>query len=160
MRNLAFIATLPLALAACASFQTPQPGETAEAVESRLGRPTATYPDGADTLLEYATGPSGQLTFMARIGPDGRLKSYEQVLTAEKFATIKPRKDNKETVLHTFGRPSERLRFASVDGDVWAYRYKEQLAWDSMMYVEFDRSGVVQALVNGPDPEHMERRGR
>jgi len=163
MKNLAFTTIFTGALAgltACAGLQPPDPGASSAAVESRLGPPTAIYRNGDDTVLEYAKGPAGQFTWMAHMGPDDRLKSFEQVLTAEKFATIQPRKDTKETVLHTFGRPAEHLHFVSVDGDVWAYRYKEQLAWNSMMYVEFDRKGVVQALVNGPDPDYLERRGR
>jgi len=163
MKNMAFTAIFAgtlAGLAACASLQPPEPGATTAAVQARLGPPTATYRSGDDTLLEYAKGPLGQFTWMARMGPDDKLKSFEQVLTAEKFASIQPRKDTKETVLRTVGRPAERLHFVSVDGDVWAYRYKEQLAWNSMMYVEFDRNGVVQALVNGPDPDYLERRGR
>jgi outer membrane protein assembly factor BamE (lipoprotein component of BamABCDE complex) len=111
-------------------------------------------------MLEYARGPAGQYTFMARIGPDGRLLSYEQVLSSEKFATVKPGKDTKETILRTFGRPAQRVRYASVEGDVWLYRYKEQNVWDSVMSVEFNRQGVVLAMVNGPDPEREPRRGR
>ena len=160
MKNLALVAIFSLGLAACAAYAPPAPGASTAEVQARLGPPTAVYRNGDDSMLEYAKGPAGQFTFMARMGPDGKLKSFEQVLTAEKLATIQLRKDTKETVLHTFGRPAERLRFHSVDGDVWAYRYKEQLAWNSMMYVEFDRNGVVQALVNGPDPDYEERRGR
>lgn len=161
MKNHLSLAAVFLLTTACAfPGGPPAPGDSVDMVRSRLGQPTGSYSDGADTLLEYARGPAGQFTFMARIGPDGRVKSFEQVLTAEKFATIKPGKDNKETVVRTFGRPAETLHFVSVDGDVWAYRYKEQLAWNSMMYVEFNRNGIVTALVNGPDPDYEERRGR
>jgi len=144
-------------LTACAG-PPPAPGEPLANVTARLGRPTGTYANGADTMLEYAYGPFGQYTWMARIGPDGRLVSYEQVLTSEKFATVKPGKDTKETILSTFGRPTQVVHYASVDGDVWLYRYKEQDVWNSMMSVEFNRDGVVQAMVNGPDEERENRR--
>jgi outer membrane protein assembly factor BamE (lipoprotein component of BamABCDE complex) len=100
----------------------------------------------------------GQYTWMARLGPDGRLRSYEQVPTSTKFGTVRPGKDTKATVLRTFGRPAQVTHYASVDGDVWLYRYKEQDVWDSMMAVEFNRQGVVQAMVNGPDEEREMRR--
>ena len=159
MKKLIFVTIFPI-LAACAGMfaPPPAPGTPADAVRAQLGRPTATYPNGPDTMLEYAYGPSGQYTFMARIGPDGRLISYEQVLSSEKFGTVKPGKDNKETILRTFGRPARVTHYASVEGDVWEYRYKEQNVWDSVMSVEFDRGGVVQAMVNGPDPEREMRR--
>jgi len=80
------------------------------------------------------------------------------VLTSAKFATVKLGKDNKETILRTFSRPTQVTHYASVDGDVWLYRYKEQDVWDSMMSIEFDRQGVVQAMVNGPDEEREVKR--
>ncbi|ELX09760.1 hypothetical protein Jab_2c18410 [Janthinobacterium sp. HH01] len=162
MKKLIFVAMLPVVLSACAGMNTPPlaAGEPADAVKAKLGQPTGTYASGADTMLEYAGGPFGQYTHMARIGPDGKLISFEQVLSSEKFATVKPRKDSKQTILSTFGRPAQQVHYASVDGDVWVYRYKEQNVWDSVMHVEFDRNGIVQAMVNGPDPERESRRGR
>ena len=146
-------------LTACAG-PPPLPGEPLAAVTAKLGQPTASYPDGADTLLEYAAGPFGQYAWMARIGADGRLRSYEQVLTTEKFATVKIGKDTKQTILRTFGRPADVVHYWSVDGDVWLYRYKEQDVWNSEMSVQFDRNDVVQAMVNGPDPTRERRRLR
>jgi|SRR5471032_2901997 len=148
-----------LALAGCADFSgmPVTPGEPADAVRAKLGGPTGVYAAGPDTLLEYAKGPTGQVTYMARIGPDQRLLSYEQVLTSAKFARIRPGVDTMESVLATFGRPAEKLRLPHPPYDVWAYRYKEQNVWDSMMYVHFDPAGVVRKVVNGPDPEREER---
>ncbi|SHM30184.1 SmpA / OmlA family protein [Duganella sacchari] len=160
MKKLIVLTIFSAALAGCAHLfaPPPQPGDSADAVRARLGRPTNTYADGADTLLEYAWGPWGQYTWMARLGSDGRLVSYEQVLTSAKFATIKPGKDNKDTILRILGRPTQVTHYASVDGDVWLYRYKEQDVWNSMMSVEFNRAGIVQAMVNGPDEEREVRR--
>ncbi|WP_432379438.1 outer membrane protein assembly factor BamE domain-containing protein [Duganella sp. P38] len=160
MKRLISIVILPLALGACAHFGAPppQPGDSADAVRARLGQPTNVYRSGADTLLEYATGPMGQYTWMARLGPDQRLISYQQVLNGATFATIKPGRDTKDTVLTILGRPTQVTHYASVDGDVWLYRYKEQDVWNSMMSVEFNRQGVVSALVNGPDEERENRR--
>ena len=162
MKNLSFLAIFSALLAACSGLggPAPQPGEPADALQARLGPPTGRYSNGPDTVLEYAQGPSGQTTYMARIGPDNRLISFEQVLSSEKFATVRPGKDTKQTILSTFGRPAQQVHYASVDGDVWLYHYKEQDVWDSLMHVEFNRNGVVQAMVNGPDPERDGRRGR
>jgi len=157
MKKLILVTIFPILLAACAG-PPPAPGTPVDLVQARLGRPTGSYADGADTMLEYAYGPWGQYTWMARIGPDGKLISYEQVLSSEKFATVKPGKDNKESILRTFGRPTQVTHYHSVDGDVWLYRYKEQDVWNSMMSVQFDRAGVVQAMVNGPDEERENKR--
>src|SRR3954464_15973335 len=102
------LAVLLTAIAGCAAF-TPaslQTGEAESEVVAKLGAPTNRYQDGKDHLLEYAKGPWGQQTYMARIGPDGNLISYEQVLSNEKFAAIKPGKSTKNDVLLTIGAPS------------------------------------------------------
>ena len=148
-----------LLLAACATRPAPLPGETADAVQTKLGKPTSIYvdPDGAARSLEYATGPMGQYTWMARLGPDGRLTAYEQVLTGETFATLKVDQATKEQVLRTIGRPAERSRVAMQNYEVWSYRYKEAGVWNSMMHVHFDEQGVVRQMMNGPDPMYEPR---
>lgn len=146
-------------LAGCADFSDMPvtPGEPVAAVKATLGQPSGVYQAGSDTMLEYAKGPTGQVTYMARIGPDQRLKSYEQVLTSAHFAALRPGVDTMASVLAGFGRPAEKLKLAHPSYDVWAYRYKERDVWDSMMYVHFDPAGVVRKVINGPDPEREER---
>ncbi len=162
MQNMIGIATicLCLALTACASLarQAPPVGASVAEVEAAWGRPGASYRDGADTLLEYATGPMGQTTYMARIGPDERLRSFEQVLDGAHFARLQVGKSDKAEVLRTIGRPAERSRVFIGDYEVWSYRYKENGVWNSMMHVHFDRNGIVRMLLNGPDPLYEEER--
>ena len=133
--------------------EVPNPGEPVAAVTAKLGQPTGSYPapEGGQ-MLEYATGPMGQFTWMAHIGPDARLLSYEQVLTGEKFATIKIDKATKADVLRTIGRPAERSGVAMHNYEVWSYRYKEAGVWNSLMHVHFDQAGIVRLMQNGPDP--------
>lgn len=140
------------ALAGCALGPPPQPGEPMAAVEGRLGRPTARFQVGGDTVDEYGAGSFGQFTWMARYGPDGRLRSYEQVLTDEKFATVKLGVDDKTSILHTFGHPAETSYLSLRDLEVWSYRYKQSGVWDSMMHVHFSRDGKVREMMAGPDP--------
>ena len=162
MKNVISLATISVLASACAGWggAALTPGEPEAAVRAALGTPTSTYRDGADTLLEYARGPAGQYTWMARLDPQGRLVSYEQVLTSARFGAVRIGKDDQNTILHTFGRPAEVLRFAHSPADVWMYRYKEQDVWNSVMYVEFAANGTVGKMVNGPDPEREEHRSR
>src|ERR1700738_397799 len=78
-------------LNSCATWGTSsvRAGQPESEIVGQLGQPTHMYQDGENRLLEYMTGPMGQTTYMARIGPDGRLVSYEQVLTMPKFNSIK-----------------------------------------------------------------------
>lgn len=156
MRYLGKFTTLlaGLALAGCAGLmrEAPNPGDPAEVVRAKLGPPSAVYPLPDGQLLEYASGPMGQYTWMARLGPDGRLQTWEQVLTGERFATIKVDRATKDDVLRTVGRPAELSRVALKNYEVWSYRYKEAGVWNSLMHVHFDQQGVVRMMMNGPDP--------
>jgi hypothetical protein len=155
MKRIGLVAiSAALVLGGCAGLirQTPAPGDTQAAVVAKLGRPTAVYPDPPGKELEYATAPNGQYTWMAHIGPDGRLVRYEQVLTGEKFAAIHVDCATKQDVLRTIGQPAERSYLPLRHYKVWSYRYKENGVWNSMMHVHFDRAGVVRLMQNGPDP--------
>ncbi|MGH8808406.1 MAG: hypothetical protein ACREX0_11060, partial [Noviherbaspirillum sp.] len=102
-------AVLLAMLSGCAAIM-PSPvnvGDTETEVIAKRGQPTHQYQDGKDRLLEYALGPWGQKTYMARLAPDGKVISFEQVLTTQKFASIKVDVANKTDVLHTIGAPSD-----------------------------------------------------
>lgn len=161
MRKLSLMTIFSLALGGCAVLggPPPAPGEHVEGVKAKLGQPTAIYSAGTETMLEYRTGPFGQYTYMARIGQDGTLQSYEQVLTDEKFAAIRIGSDNQQAVLRTVGQPAERSYLSLRDLYVWSYRYKQSGVWDSMMHVHFDRNGIVREMMAGPDPDREEKRG-
>lgn len=149
-----FFAIVAILLGGCAALIPPAVtlGESESELIAKRGAPTNRYQDGKDQLLEYATGPWGQRTYMARLGPDRRVISFEQVLTTQKFATIKVGEATKNKVLHAIGRPSETSYLSLSDLEVWSYPYKENEVWNSMMHVHFDRQGVVRKMLNGPDP--------
>lgn len=147
------LAAMLIAIGGCASFGAPpiNPGDSETVVLSALGSPTHRYQDGKSHLLEYMSGPWGQTTYMARIDASGKLVSYEQVLTTQKFATIKPGEATKDDVLRTIGAPSD-TSYLSLSGlEVWSYPYKESGVWDSIMHVHFDKTGIVRRMENGPD---------
>ena len=136
----------------------PPPGAPLSAVEAGLGQPNAVYPepDGGQ-VLEYRGQPMGQFQYMARIGPDGRLIVYEQVLTNASFAKVKIDHTTKDEILRMFGQPAEISRVYAHNYEVWSYRYKESGVWNSMMSVNFDENGIVRQMLNGPDPLYDDR---
>ena len=153
--RLACAAIPALMLSACAGLGGPAPGATEAEVVAQLGRPTNIYPDGGSRYLEYMHGPMGQTTDMARIGPDGRLQSFTQVLTMETFARIVPGVTRQEQVLRIVGAPSEVKFYRHVGMRGWNYPYKENNVWDSMMTIYVDDAGLVRRMENGPDPRRM-----
>jgi outer membrane protein assembly factor BamE (lipoprotein component of BamABCDE complex) len=159
MKTTLIILAAALSLSACSTFsRTPPAGTPLGDVTAKLGKPDAVYPDPAGgQVLEYRGQPMGQFQHMARIGADGRLVSYDQVLTSENFAKVQPARWTQDDVLRNFGRPAEVSRVYAHDYEVWSYRYKEAGVWNSMMNVHFDAQGVVRQMLNGPDPLYDER---
>src|ERR1019366_9984862 len=119
------------------------PGQIESEVVASLGQPTHVYPDGASHLLEYMHGRMGQTTYLARIGPDGKLVSYDQVLTSQMFGTIRIGEADKDKVLRTVGAPSETRFYTLSQLEAWSYPFKESGVWDSLMSVYFDKTGIV-----------------
>jgi len=149
-----------LALSACAPLirKAPPVGAPLAEVSAKLGKPTEIYPapDGGQ-VFEYRGQPMGQFQHIAKIGADGRLISYEQVLTSENFARISTGQWTKDDILRNFGRPAETSPSRAVGygqnaEEVWSYRYKEDQVWNSMMNVYFNSRGVVLRTGNTPDP--------
>jgi hypothetical protein len=161
MKSLArsLILSAALSLSGCALFGPPPAvGDTESQVIAKLGQPRAVYPDGNSKLLSYSPGYFGQYSYMARIGPDGRLLSYEQVWTMEKFGTIKPDLSTKDDVLRTVGTPTEIVGYARSPYAAWNYGFKEAGVWNSMMTIYIDSNGIVRKLENGMDMRY-ERNG-
>ena len=142
------------ALSACGTFsRTPRAGTPLAEVTARLGKPDAVYPDPAGgQVLEYRGQPMGQFQHMARIGADGRLVSYDQVLTSENFAKVQPARWTQDDILRNFGRPAEVSRDRVNGYEVWSYRYKQDGAWNSYMNIYFNGRGEVHHTDNTPDP--------
>jgi hypothetical protein len=156
----ALLAALALStLSACVSpFRQPPPGAPLAAVTAAMGQPNAVYPEAdGGRILEYRGQPMGQFQHMAHIGPDGRLVSFEQVLTSENFGKVKVDHWTKDDILRNFGQPAEVSAVGFHNYEVWSYRYKEAGVWNSMMHVHFDQQGVVRQMLNGPDPRYDDR---
>lgn len=119
-------AALALAtLAGCASYTpTVNVGEPIAAVEARNGAPTGRYPlPGGASRVEYARGPFGKHTWMIDVDAAGRVTAVEQVLTENRFWTIRPGMAADE-VLQTLGRPSQVRASGWQPGQYWSYRYE------------------------------------
>jgi outer membrane protein assembly factor BamE (lipoprotein component of BamABCDE complex) len=148
-----FLIGILLLSSACSILQpvTLNPGETEAEVIAKLGNPSARMLDNGGFVLEYNHNPWGQAINMARFDSEHRLISYEQVLTTETFATIKPGISTKSDVLRIIGHPSETAYFPRMQLEAWTYPYKEQGTWNSLMHIYFNNSGVVHRLENGQD---------
>lgn len=146
-----------LCLGACAIPKPVNVGDSEAQVIAARGNPTNRYRVGNEQILEYNRLPYGQETYMARLGPDGRVISFEQVLTNERFAAIRVNQDTKENVLPLIGAPAEKTWLPLPRLEAWSYPYRESGVWNSIMHVHFDESGIVRKLVSTPDLRFLDR---
>lgn len=150
-----FACGLCLTLAACASYDGAglQPGASSDEIRTTMGEPGTIWREGdGGTTWEYARGPQGLHTYMARLGSDGRLREIRQVLNSETFASIHPGTTTREEVRRLLGAPARELYFALKDEQVWDYRYFDVISrYDYAFSVHFNPQGVVSATETTPD---------
>ena len=140
------------ALAGCAGTYGPQglkTGASLNEVTAALGPPTGRYPRAGGERVEYARGPYGKHTYMLDFDGQGRLAGWEQVLTEEKFDTLRAGATRDE-VLFMLGHPSDQRMLAWQKRTLWSYRYDDPFCrW---FQVGLDVSGRVVDIGYGPDP--------
>jgi len=146
---------VPLAaclLAGCGSYgpQSLAKGSGLDAATHAMGVPTADapLPDGG-RRLEYARGPFGKHTYMLDFDAKGQLTGWQQVLTEERFNTIRPGMESSEVVA-LIGHSFERRELGWQKQTVWAYRYETPFC--QWFQVSIDARGKVIDSSYGPDP--------
>jgi len=149
LRRLALL----IALAASGCAVNPArlaPGTSADEVRRQLGEATSVYrlADGGQRL-EYASGPFGKQTWMLDFDAGGRLLAASQVLTAQRFNTIRAGMSRDELRL-SLGRPSETSLIGWQRQTVWSYRYDSPFC--QWFQVGIDTAGRVVDTGYYPDP--------
>ena len=105
-------------------------------------------PDGTKTL-DYPRQPEGWTNYVIQIGPDGKMSSLRQLLTADNFARVQPGLGQQE-VRNLLGRPAKQQRFDLKKEEVWDWRFKN--GQESRMFsVTFNTEGKVTATGVGDD---------
>ena len=132
-----------LALAGCASYSgyTLKAGVATESeVVATMGAPAMRWsePDGS-VQLAYPRGPAGTQTFMARLGPDGKLLRIDKVLRPEYFARIQPGMTQDE-VMRLIGPPQPHWTqyFKARDELVWEWLFCDSWNQEAFFDVLFD----------------------
>jgi len=137
-----FLRAAALALAAlaagCADFSSIKPGDPAQAVADRFGKPTSVWKsaDGSE-VWEYPLGPLGTETYMVTLGPDRAVREVRQVLDDENISKLKEGMPRDE-VRRLLGKPGSVSY--SGDEEIWYWRYREWKVRKMELYVQFDRA--------------------
>ncbi|WP_459617448.1 hypothetical protein [Bordetella sp. 2513F-2] len=155
LRRWAAPALIALASGCTTMVQTP-PGTPWTEVQAHWGAPnfTCQRPDGTRRLV-WTQQPMGQYAWGTDVAPDGRIVRMEALLTDEHFRRLGAGTWTADQVRCEFGPPAriDEVGMPSVREVVWAYRYREAGAWNSLMYVYMGRDGrQVTRFHPGPDP--------
>ncbi len=143
MRGLAMLGAL-LALLGCDRTGELRPGvSTAAEVVEKMGRPAMEWREGADQVWEYPFTPEGSRNYMLTIGPDGVLKTMEQVLTAENFARVAPGM-TRDQVRRLLGKPASTMVLELKREEVWDWKETSPFPGTDLRFnVHFDHDGRV-----------------
>ena len=153
LRAIGGAAAVAAVLSGCAGTYGPQAlrtGASVSEVTASLGTPTARYPRPAGERLEFARGPSGKHTYMLDFDSQGRLQSWEQVLTENKFNTLAAG-TSRDDVLFMLGHPADTRPLPVQGRTLWSYRYEAPFC--TWFQVGLDAGGKVVDTGYGPDPQ-------
>lgn len=133
-------------LAACDvdSLGRLKPGvSTAADVRQVMGNPKLEWRDADGTRYwEYPRTPEGMVNYRLVIGPDGRLREVQQLLTEENFTKVKPGM-TREDVHFLLGQPAHQRYFSLKREAVWDWKTKTEPGMDWYFNVHFNDDGLV-----------------
>jgi len=148
------VACAALALSGCASDRIARlpAGTPSDEVQRQFGRPTEVLREPAGEVWEYAYGPAGVRTYMARFDKTGRLAEVQQVLDDAHFAKVTSGLAA-DDVRRLLGRPARVIDLPVSKEQVWTYHYLEPPARSMYFNVHFAaRTGLVYQTSREPDP--------
>ena len=150
MRPIRVFAAVAILLGGCASYDGRGlvPGQSAAEVEAVMGAPTERVKaaDG-DTIWFYSRQPFGRQMYAARIAPDGRLRSMEQVLTEANTVKLVPGVSTRAQVLELFGPPYQTSRIERMEREVWTWTIYNINQMDFYLHVQMSFDGIVREVI-------------
>lgn len=138
-------------------FKGIEPGvSTEDDLRRQAGQPEIAWEEeSGERRLEYPRGPEGATTWMVTIAPDGKVRSIEQVLTAENFQRVRAGM-SEDTVRRMLGKPTRVEAFALKRETVWGYRWWESSQDKAFFNVHFGNDGRVTHTSRSDDPSRMQ----
>jgi hypothetical protein len=148
-----------LLIAGCAGYSGSnlKPGvSTLPEVVASMGEPAMVWknPDGSEQLA-YPRGPAGTQTFMAYVGPDGKLQRIENALDMAHFAKIQVGM-SKDEVLRVLGPPGPlwTQTYSRSNTLAWSWLFCDSSSLQEFFDVMFDATtGTVRTTEQRPNFE-------
>ncbi|RYG14620.1 MAG: hypothetical protein EON92_01330 [Burkholderiales bacterium] len=146
------VLAITVALAGCATVEQTLPvGSSKDAVLQRMGPPTAIYPLGAGTRLQYSWGPYGRLTYNVDLDASGQVTATTQSLQPSELNKLSGLRLSTGDITRELGPPVIIDKVASFSGDVWTWRYWE-IGIPRFFHAYVDASGIVVRTLSTDEP--------
>ncbi len=141
---LAAILLIAIAAAGCTGYAPHNQliGQDRVALVAAMGQPERETTAGNYTKLHFVRGPGGWDTYFVYLDDTDRVVRWEQVLTEERFDTIRAGM-TREQVIETIGASKITNGLARDRGYVWHYRYKTTQC--RSFVIEFTPENVVRS---------------
>ena len=151
MDKYALLALAGLVLGGCASYDGRglQPGVSSVAqVEALMGPPSErrAAADGGSVAV-FARGPVGRHTYLVTFGPDGVMRTIDQVLTYANAEKVIPGTSTRAEVRELLGPPGTVSRLPRQEREVWEYKW-EHYEEKRVLWVQFSDDGIVRESMN------------
>lgn len=129
-------------------------------VRKQFGDPvTVTVnPDGS-RVLDYPRQPEGWTNYVITIGPDGKMSSLRQLLSADNFARVTPGLTAQQ-VRDILGRPAQQKRYDLKNEEVWDWRFRPTVNESKLFSVTFGADGRVTGTAIADDPRETVQGGK
>ncbi len=146
-------AIVAFGLAGCAGYspRSDLVGQSRASLIAQMGAPEREYASQGLQKLHYPRGPAGSHTYFVYLDGNDRVVRWEQVLTEERFDTVRPGM-TKDEVLDLLGVPSVTNGLGRNRGYVWHYRYETPFC--KSFVIEFTPEDIVRS------PGYRMRSGR
>jgi hypothetical protein len=128
------------------------PGQATEAdIVGTMGKPAETLQRAnGEEALYFSRLPLGRQMFVATTGPNGRLKSIEQVLDYQHIKRIRVGTTTADQVKEILGPPYRITRAPSKPLDVWEYPWRSG-AENRVLWVSVSDDGIVREILDTHD---------
>ncbi len=154
MGKVLFLAMVAALAGGCASYDGRGlvPGvATAAQAEALMGSPaeTRSTADGGKVLV-FTRAPLGRHTYAVALGPDGKVRGVEQLLTWANTEKLLAGTTTRPQVRELLGPPGIVSRLPRQQREVWEYKW---LHYDEkrILWVQFSDDGIVREVLNMRD---------
>ncbi len=121
----------------------------------KMGKPTMIWEEkDGSALYEYPRGPEGHVTYMVKIGSDGKYMGMDNILVEANFNKVVAGM-TRDDIRRQLGKPSQTQMLDLKKEEVWTWKHMRNTSESRLFHVMMDSDGKVVRTEYGDDPKTM-----